>query len=305
MGSQQRRVFVIVGLSIAVHAAITVWALLGDPTVERPAWADGTRHVFIPDEIVADVTFDMTAAMPVPGPAPTHVTPAPAPAPPGPAHVVAPAHTGRPHHDPSRLAEPAPTAESLTAGLFSDDHTPLAHRRPIDDLAREADAARRHAHTAQIGDGDPRSRGDDTARTGTAPPCACDPTILTPAPAPPPPPEVPPPAIKVHPPRGPAPTTLSPDDVLRVITTKYMAGLERCQTQLLRRGADARGRVSLALTIDGSGATSAASADGVDPELDRCIEARATGWQFPVPRDPKSGDPTAARYELSLALQAH
>jgi hypothetical protein len=302
MGSSQRRVFVIVGLSIAVHGVIAVWALLGDPPVERPVWAATTGRTFVPDDVVADLTFD--ASQPVPLPAPAVARPAPAPAPvhapvaaaPAPAHV-------RAHHDPSRLAEPAPSPESLVDGLFAEQRAPLAHRRPASDLAAEADAARRHDHAAEIGNGDPRTRGDDRARPGTAPDCACDPSIAPHAPAPTPPPDVAPPRIHVEPPRGQPPTTLSGDDVLDIITSKYMAGLERCQTQLLRRDGDARGRVSLELTIDDGGATSAAAADGVDPELDRCIEARAAGWHFPIPHDAKTGAAISATFRLSLAVQ--
>jgi hypothetical protein len=301
MGSSQRRVFVIVGLSIVVHGAVALWAILfGDPFVERPAWAAATRRVFMPDDVIADVTFDAT--QPVPGPTPAPVAPRPAPVtpPPGPAHIAQPPV----HRGPPRLSEPAATPESLTQGLFSDEHAPLAKRKPGPDLAAEVDAARRHDHAAQIGDNDPRTRGDDRARTGTGPDCACDPDIAPHQPAPTPPPDVPPPRIHVDPQHGPAPTSLSPDEVLRIITSRYMAGLQRCQALLLRRDAGAQGRVSLALTIDDGGAISAAAADGVDGDLDRCIEARAAGWRFPVPHDMTSGDATSARYELSLSLQA-
>jgi hypothetical protein len=303
MGSSQRRVLIIVGLSIAVHAAVAVWAMLfGDPFTERYASATPMRRVFLPDddEVIADVTFDVRPPRPAPAPVRT-VVPAPAPAPVhAPAHAHAPTRT---HDAPMRLAETPPTPESLVNGLFSDERAPLAKRTPGSDIAREADAARRHDHAAQIGDSDPRTRGDDRPRTGTGPDCTCDPDIVPRNPAPPPPPEVPPPPIHVDPPRTAVPTTLSPDEVLDLVTTKYMAGLQRCQTQLLRRDGEAGGRVGLALTIDGDGAVTAASADGVDAQLDRCVETRAAGWRFPIPHDPTSGDPTTAHFSLSLSLQ--
>jgi hypothetical protein len=78
----------------------------------------------------------------------------------------------------------------------------------------------------------------------------------------------------------------------------------RCQLALVRRAGEARGRVTLELTIDGTGATVEPDADGVDDRLDRCIETSAGGWRFPAPRDPHSGAPTSGHYRLSLALQA-
>jgi hypothetical protein len=111
--------------------------------------------------------------------------------------------------------------------------------------------------------------------------------------------------IVVHPrePKDPV-TTLTAAEVLRIITTRYMAGLERCQHELLRREGEVSGKVSLALTIGADGATTAVSADGLDAALDRCIEARAGGWRFPAPHDPSTGDATEAAYRISLALQA-
>jgi hypothetical protein len=110
--------------------------------------------------------------------------------------------------------------------------------------------------------------------------------------------------IVVHPRPHEQPTTLTAAEVLRIITTQYMAGLERCQHELLRREGDVSGKVSLALTIGADGATAEVSAEGLDDGLDRCIEERAGAWRFPAPHDPTTGDATQAAYKISFAMQA-
>ena len=227
-------------------------------------------------------------------PAPTApMPPSPIVQPPAPAHHAQHAQLATP--DPGRMVD----------GLFS-DHETLAvnQRKPSADLQQQIDEAHRHAGAATIGnDSDLRDPTDTEPRLGTGVPCACDPPRTgEPAYTPPPPERLPPPVIHVRPP-GIA-TTLTPDELLRIIQDTYMAGLERCQRELAKKTGDASGKVELELTIDEGGATSAAAADGVDDGLDRCIEARAGGWRFPAPHDVTTGAAISARYRVSLALQA-
>ena len=291
-----RKLAVIVGASIAVHMGIAVMALLGDPIVERPVLAATSGRIFIPDDVEAQLVIDPTT---MPEVAPQIVKPAPSP----PTPIVQPPAPATHGHAHAQLATPDP--KHMVDGLFS-DHETLAvnQRKPSADLQQQIDEAHRHAGAATIGnDSDLRDPTDTEPRLGTGVPCACDPPRTgEPAYTPPPPERLPPPVIHVRPP-GIA-TTLTPDELLRIIQDTYMAGLERCQRELAKKTGDASGKVELELTIDEGGATSAAAADGVDDGLDRCIEARAGGWRFPAPHDVTTGAAISARYRVSLALQA-
>ncbi len=296
---ENRKLAIILGASIAVHGVIAVMALLGDPIVERPVLAATSGRIFIPDDVEAQLVIDPTTMPEVAKPAP--IAPAPAPAPPSPVvQPPAPAHHAQRH---AQLATPDP--KHMVDGLFA-DHDSLAvnQRKPSADLQQQIDEAHRHAGAATIGNStDLRDPTDTTPRLGTGVPCACDPPRTgEPAYTPPPPDRLPPPVVRVHPPT--LATTLTPDELLRIIQSTYMAGRERCQRELARKTGDASGKVDLELTIDEGGATAGAAADGVDDGLDRCIEARAGGWRFPAPHDVKTGAAISARYRVSLALQA-
>jgi hypothetical protein len=295
---ENKKLAIILGASIGVHMVIAVMALLGDPIVERPTLAATSGRIFIPDDVEAQLVIDPTTMPQVAKPAP--IAP-PAPTPPSPiVQPPAPAH----HAQHAQLATPDP--KHVIDGLFA-DHDSLAvnQRKPSADLQQQIDEAHRHASAATIGNpSDLRDPTDTQPRLGTGMPCACDPprtgeiarrdpTIE----------HLPPPVLHVD--RAPTiPSTLTPDELLRIIQDTYMAGLERCQRELARKTGDASGKVDLELTIDGDGATASVAADGIDDGLDRCIEARAGGWHFPAPHDVKTGDAISARYRVSLALQA-
>src|SRR5262249_47593262 len=141
----------------------------------RMVLAATSGRQFMPDveaELVIDASSVSVAPTPV-APAPV----APAPVAPAPAPARAPRVSHRP---PSQLPEPSP--RQTVDGLFADDHglgpnSGVAHRRPGADLQAQIDDARRRDGAASIGGGDPRVRGDDRARTGTGPDCACVPNI--------------------------------------------------------------------------------------------------------------------------------
>ena len=296
---ENRKLAIILGASIGVHAVIAVMALMGDPVVERPVLAATSGRIFIPDDVEAQLVIDPTSMPQVapPAPAPGPIVQPPAPA----THAAPPAHAT--HAAPTRLAQPDP--KQMVDGLFADNHgLDVASRHPSADLQAQIDAAHRHGNAATIGNGDLRDPTDTRPRLGTGVPCACDPPRTGElAPQAKPVDHLPPPIIHVDP-KPTVVTTLTPDELLSIITTKYMAGLERCQHELARKTGDASGKIDLSLTIDGDGATAAAAADGIDDGLDRCIEARAGGWRFPAPHDLKTGEAMTARYRLSLALQA-
>jgi hypothetical protein len=96
-------------------------------------------------------------------------------------------------------------------------------------------------------------------------------------------------------------STLTPDLVLAKIQSAYMAGLKRCYKEYLRKDASARGKVTLALSINQTGRTVKGAAHGFAGEVDECISGQMTGWRFPVPKD-KEGEPTEANFAITLQL---
>jgi hypothetical protein len=313
-----RRLRVIIGVSIAVHAGIAAIALAGDPPESHNLLTALPDRVFIPDvesETVLDASMfpDLPSAIPsitppVTPPTPAAVTP-PTPAP----AAVAQPTPARPqpspgtaaHRNPSQLPQSATAAvDSLFGEGQGSAPGAMGRRRPGDDLERQLREAQAHGGTAELGNGGVLLRGDDHARPGTSTGAPTDPNTGTIATIRHNPEQAPPPDVFVKPaPHEPA-TTLTADQILQIITTKYMTGLIRCQHELLVRDASARGKVTLTLTIDASGAVAAPAAAGFDAGLDSCIEQRATAWSFPAPHDPQTGAATSARYRLSLALQA-
>jgi hypothetical protein len=96
-------------------------------------------------------------------------------------------------------------------------------------------------------------------------------------------------------------STLTPDLVLSKIQSAYMAGLKRCYKEYLKKDASARGKVTLALTVNETGRTVKGSAHGFAGEVDECIGTLMTGWRFPIPKD-KDGEATEASFSITLQL---
>jgi uncharacterized protein YndB with AHSA1/START domain len=96
-------------------------------------------------------------------------------------------------------------------------------------------------------------------------------------------------------------STLTPDLVLSKIQSAYMAGLKRCYKEFLKKDASARGKVTLALTVNETGRTVKGSAHGFAGEVDECIGNLMSGWRFPIPKD-KDGEATEASFSITLQL---
>lgn len=71
--------------------------------------------------------------------------------------------------------------------------------------------------------------------------------------------------------------------VARAIQAKYLAGIKRCYTALLKEHPDAGGKITLSITISAVGRATAATARGFHPSVDRCIEGQMRNWRFPAP----------------------
>jgi hypothetical protein len=96
-------------------------------------------------------------------------------------------------------------------------------------------------------------------------------------------------------------STLTPDAVLRKITSAYMSGLKRCHKELLKTDPTARGKVKLAFTVNESGRTVSPRVSGFADSLDSCIEGQMGNWRFDIPKD-GDGEPTDASFEIALQL---
>jgi hypothetical protein len=94
---------------------------------------------------------------------------------------------------------------------------------------------------------------------------------------------------------------LDPDAVLKKINSAYMVAIKRCYTNYLKKDASARGKVQLSLTINATGRTTQHSADGLNPEVDGCINNLMGSWHFPIPKD-KDGQATDANFRVALQL---
>lgn len=93
--------------------------------------------------------------------------------------------------------------------------------------------------------------------------------------------------------------SLTPELVYETISTTYLSQIKRCYELAIRKNAGARGRVTLAFTIDTTGGVTDARADGVAPEITSCITRRMADWRFaPPPR-------TAGEFRIPLQLEAN
>ncbi|MBL9014865.1 MAG: AgmX/PglI C-terminal domain-containing protein [Myxococcales bacterium] len=100
-------------------------------------------------------------------------------------------------------------------------------------------------------------------------------------------------------------TTSSPltrELVLARIETAYLASIRLCYKDYLRRNPNARGKVTLSLTVDGTGRTIQGDAQGFSRDVDICINKLMPSWKFQIPRDGE-GKPTTSSFAVPLLLQ--
>ncbi len=290
-----RRLALFVGGSLVVHIGIAAWAW----TVDVPTTPLGLSPVATTyHEEVIDVTVPDVVE-------PTAVTE------PGVATPAVPRQTARPIVRPTNVQKPASgdDAQRLASILTGDGDGEHGRggegrgnssaRQPGAELGKQIDEVR--DRTVTIGDGTHTSRVDDRARPGTVPsaPLVNDPSMTR----------------SEH--HGEEPlkprvtvgrieqddqTSLTPALVLARITSLYMVGLQRCYKDGLELDSTLGGRVAISFTVDDRGQVIDASASGVSPGVDGCVQRLMTGWRFPIPRD-KDGDPADASFAVTLALQ--
>jgi hypothetical protein len=96
-------------------------------------------------------------------------------------------------------------------------------------------------------------------------------------------------------------STLTSEVVLQKIQSTYMPGLKRCYRDHLAMHPDARGRLTLELTVDETGGTVSAAAHGFADEVDACIDNLMTTWRFPIPKT-QTGAAKKASFAATMQL---
>ncbi|MEP6866606.1 MAG: AgmX/PglI C-terminal domain-containing protein [Deltaproteobacteria bacterium] len=291
-----RRLALIIGLSLCVHIGIAAWAWNAD--VEHSVL--GMRD--LPSEFrqeTIDVQLpDFT----------DHVDPTQTPTTmPAIARPVAPQHhivqPTRPlPSDPEQLARDASRMASiLTGDDGSHGFGGMNHRQPGADLARQMDDAQHRVVT--IGDNGHTSRVDDRARVGTGHDLHIDqPDAMIPA------------DTEHHDRAGtsriviqPLPgegdrTTLTPQSVLDKIQSAYVTGLQRCYRLGQNEDASLEGKIKIEFTVDDHGRVAEPAAEGLTPKVDSCVQHFMSSWHFGIPKD-KDGAATDATFKIALVLK--
>ena len=252
-----RRLAVVLAISIAAHVAIAIVAWSTDPPVRT--WLE-----IGPVATYSEDTLPILAAPPgEPAPARPAIA-APAPAPRAPGRPVRP-----------RAVAPI-DPDAAMAGMFDRDPMlgPAARRAPGGDLDKQLEAARARDQAARVG----HDRVDGPERIGDG----TDPMLDGPD------------GIaatekggedaggRVE--LGDDGFTVDPGvdfDPYHHIKARYMPQIMRCYRGELRYQPTLRGRIDLELTIGADGAVVSARATGLD-ELEECVEQRARAWTFPV-----------------------
>ncbi|HEU4734705.1 MAG TPA: hypothetical protein VFT22_42735 [Kofleriaceae bacterium] len=297
------QLLVIMGSSIILHFAVVIVALFTDVEVDNGIAERAYNLTFKQDTYTVDLTPQKLDAGSAAGSAAPEKTPEKAPA----ARPRAP-DKGDGGNKAEQVAlqeqEAAKFADLLTGeGLNGTSEGDMSKRRPGADLGAQINEVREGGQVVKVGGGAGRtSRGDGEVRVGTG----HGPNINGPggtesagggktqerAPTG---------RISVADKQTFDESTLTPDIVLAKIQSAYMAGLKRCYKEYLRKDASARGKVTLALTVNETGRTTKGSAHGFAGEVDDCIGGLMSGWRFPVPKD-KDGEATEASFSITLQL---
>jgi hypothetical protein len=303
------RLSVIMGASIVLHFAIVIIALFMDTETDNGIAERAYNLTFKQDTYTVDLTQPKPDPTAQAGSAAGPAAPEKKPDKGADNKPKAPDKGddgGRNKADQVALQEQeaAKFADLLTGeGVNGTSEGDMSKRRPGAELGTQINEVREGGQAVKVGGGAGRgSRGDGDARVGTG----HGPTINGPGGT-----ESagggkqteqgPSGRISVSDKQSFDESTLTPDIVLSKIQSAYMAGLKRCYKEYLKKDASARGKVTLALTINETGRTVKGAAHGFASEVDECIGNLMTGWRFPIPKD-KDGDPTEASFSITLQL---
>jgi hypothetical protein len=203
-------------------------------------------------------------------------------------------------------------ASRVADSLYSDDESEggeglgdIRNRNPGSTLASQIDDVNKSGKKVDVGGGSGRgTRNDGDPRTGTGkgPDTSGAPGDTTKV-GDKGPENIPRSRIASTANQGFDETDLTPDEVVRIIMSKYKSGLERCHKDLLKRDPSAGGKVTLEFTVNETGRATKAQVKGFDPQVESCIKSKVAGWTFPKPKD-SDGELTTASFKVTLALQA-
>jgi hypothetical protein len=295
------RLSVIMGASIIVHFAIVIVALFTDVAVDNGIAERAYNLTFKQDTYTVDLTpkpdAAQTGSAAIPEKKPERAPDQPRASDRG--------DSAKPKPDQAALQEEAARfADLLTGeGVNGTSEGDMSQRRPGAELGAQISEVREGGQEVRVGGGAGRgSRGDGDTRVGTG----HGPNITGPGGT-----ESagggkqaekgPSGRISVADRQSFDESTLTPDAVLSKIQSAYMAGLKRCYKEYLKKDASARGKVTLALTINETGRTVKGAAHGFAGEVDECIGVLMSGWRFPIPKD-KDGEATEASFSITLQL---
>jgi hypothetical protein len=282
-------------VSLVIHVGFACYSLVADADTDEPLVELAPPSTFHQQVIELDVA-DLP---PEPGATSTQVVAVVTPRPSAPSRG----------HEPGRA--PPVARNDVDARAFADAMTgegPNGHaaddaasRRPPADLDAQVALARESHRHVDIGDTSGRGfrPGDARVGNGQGPvldtPGGFDPIARRDESGP---------SVRVlpgDPPTGDR-TTLTPDAVLSRVMGMYLSQLQRCYRDYLKTDASARGRVTLAFTVNTSGRVVSAQASGVAQLVDTCIQTRMSAWTFEVPRAKRGGDATEASFDITLQL---
>jgi hypothetical protein len=291
-----RRLAAIIGGSVALHIGIAAWAWSGDAQAARydQPLSSEFQQVTIDTPSLAQLAPPPTApAVPGPGAA-TPVAP--------PRAITPPSRPALPALPPTMRADDAlRMANILTTEETGHGYGGMSAHRPGTGLERELEEIQSNHREVTIGD-DGRGPRKTSTRIDRDPhdlPIG-DPNVTRLDPTKEPTTDRS--RVKLTGAHTDDTTTLTPQAVLDLINTQYMAGLQRCYRRGLALDATLSGKVTLSLTVDESGKVTEPAAVGSDPQVDHCIQSLMGVWRFPIPHDAK-GHPTDATFHISLALQ--
>jgi hypothetical protein len=288
-----RRLAVIIGGSLLVHAVIGAWAMATES--EQPAlfenramaeYRQDTFQIEVPDELPA---AESAESGPGPGAAPPAAPQQQTPRPIVPRPATPPTQMST--NDAERFAQILTNNTEQAGG-----RTEIGKRIPGAELGTQIADIRDNGRT--IGNDQNGFRNRDREGIGTGPQISRnEPTQLeqqgqrT---------ERAPGRVELRP--GPKPPDgPNPDGIIARIRDQYMRGLMRCYEVGLRGDGSLRGTVAVSFTVLETGKVGDPTARGVSSEVDSCVTTQMASWRFPIQKD-KDGDPTELDIKLSLAL---
>jgi len=98
------------------------------------------------------------------------------------------------------------------------------------------------------------------------------------------------------------PDGVSPEEIYSVIKKRYVKGVQKCHSDLLKEDPTAGGRLDVEFTVNRVGKVVRSKVNGIDDRLETCVQGLASRWRFPVAK--ADGEPIDASYATVFQLRA-